>query len=278
MYTPLTRQARVHVTLVSSLNYVEVVPGVFAYRLQQGLEPGTAVASKFASLVSPGTVEGLTTAGAIAAFDADQAAKIADIDGLALVCDGFLESLQQWGFSRTFELMHQRGIDNPVSRTPYTCIVENGVSPDNLVRLDIGSHMVFDRNGTVLPTATYVDYIEAQFHNGCYDLEKAAEVLAKDPRVQFLGGYYHDSPLAEGESPIVSIPSYNAEAGRDKAIHFIFRPTAEDAIRLWQKQLSYNYQYPSTKKHEAMFDLDILGLRAAGVAKYDTFAGYHDQD
>jgi len=42
---------------------------------------------------------------------------------------------------------------------------------------------------------------------------------------------------------------------------------------LWEKAKSLNPRYPSTALHEAVFALDLLGLRAAGIARTDDYYG-----
>ena len=153
-----------------------------------------------------------------------------------------------------------------LSRTPFTDFTAHGASVDNLVRLDHGSHMAFDRHGNSLPVAMLFEYIHARIVDGCYDLEKAAEILRKDPRVRFIPG---DRP---GEQGIIQpVPYYNSRAGSSRHIPFWFMPTADDAKRLWEKQKAMGGTYPSTRGHEAVFELDMLGLRAGGAALYDKF-------
>jgi hypothetical protein len=45
---------------------------------------------------------------------------------------------------------------------------------------------------------------------------------------------------------------------------------------MWKQQQAYGTTYPSTKRFQAMFDLDILGLRAGGAAMFDTFHASKD--
>ena len=138
------------------------------------------------------------------------------------------------------------------------------------VKCDMASHMLFDRFGGVLPVAVYCDYIGARMHNGAYDLKRAVEILANDARIRFVRSARNSK---NNSNPIEAIPYYNAEDGRSECISFWFSPTAEDARLLWKKQQAYGGRYPSTRLHEAMFDLDILGLREGGAARFASYFG-----
>lgn len=152
--------------------------------------------------------------------------------------------------------------------------------PDCLVRVDVSSHMMFDRRGDALPVAVYFDYIAGGgISEGRYDLDKlAAHLLSRDDIWVFprKSGWRRDDCDRESrattvEECITDIPYYNSERGSSKTIYFRWAPTAEDYRRMWAHCLAKKKQYPSTYMHEAIFELDLIGARAAGCALFDDY-------
>jgi hypothetical protein len=94
-----------------------------------------------------------------------------------------------------------------------------------------------------------------QMDRDFYDLSLALRVLQEDPRVTL---------LPDGVSKY--------------ELRFVFRPAPEDIPVIWQKQCSYGTKHPMSKLYVALFDLDMLGLRAAGAAKYADFFGRQHDD
>ena len=148
---------------------------------------------------------------------------------------------------------------------------------DDIVILDIGSHRLMDRHGTILPSAIAFSYIDGGMKDGCYDLEKALVILANDARVSAYGtpstrkGAVDAAPLS-----IEGVPYYNAGGGCSQTITFMFAPTAEDMKVIYEKSSSYSTDHPMARLHRAVFDLDLLGLRAGGAAKFDNFGECDD--
>ena len=167
---------------------------------------------------------------------------------------------------------------------------KHGGTADDLVVMDTGSHMLFDRHGEALPTGILFDYIAAgRISNRNYNLEKAAEILLARPDVDVWahqGGYKSDRPaeirdadtskktgeckLAETvEEALFTIPYYNAERGRTHTMYFLWKPSVEDYRKMWDACKATKTSYPSTNMHQCIFELDLLGLRAGGAAKHD---------
>lgn len=152
-------------------------------------------------------------------------------------------------------------------------LVEGQVDFDDIIYLDNGAHMLFDRFYEVLPTAISFDYSNRMVHDRAYHLDKALEVLVKDPRViprasrETLRRY----PDMANKLAITDADTFDDSVTR--TIEFAFAPTPDDMRTIWEKAKSYGTNYPSTMLRQAVFDLDMLGLRAAGAAKYDTFYG-----
>lgn len=174
---------------------------------------------------------------------------------------------------------------------------KNGGSVDDLVIMDTGSHMLFDRHGEVLPVGMMFEYIShGRITNANHDLTKAAEILLERDDIDLwahAGGFRRDTPaylhgghkrhkgvkLAETvDEAIFSIPYYNAERGRSTCLYFVWKPTREQYSKVWEaaKVVTRKGGYPSTEMHRCIFELDMLGLRAGGAAKYDSY--YKDDE
>lgn len=168
---------------------------------------------------------------------------------------------------------------------------QNGGTADDLVIMDTSSHMLFDRHGDVLPVGIMFEYIShGMVTNASYDLTKAAELLLarddvdvwahqgswKNDRIAYTNGHSRKEgvKLAETvEEAIFAIPSYNADRARNRCLYFIWKPTREQYSQVWEaaKAATRKGGYPSTAMHQMIFELDMLGLRAGGAAKYDTY-------
>lgn len=149
-----------------------------------------------------------------------------------------------------------------VNRKPFE-------APDNwiLVKDDLASHMVFD---TATPPKPYpvglrFDYISGYACDGAYALKKMLPYLQAHPQVSAPEG---------GTLQIESVPYYNVSEGCNQHIEFVFSPTSEQMQALWGAAQVLCPTYPSTALHRAAFDLDIIGLRAAGIARKDKY-GFH---
>jgi hypothetical protein len=157
---------------------------------------------------------------------------------------------------------------------------------NSIVRLDSGSHMVFDRNDQPLPVGVPFDYIShGGITDGRYDIDKLAKHLLKRSDILIYNPQDHldyKKPAKKVADAIVDIPYYNSEPGSTKTIYFIWQPSQADYIRMWTLSQKLNKKYPSTAHHQAIFDLDLLGIRAAGIAYFDNYhesrryTGYDD--
>lgn len=249
------------------LQYALLENELYAYRLEFHAE-GTGMPAAFAKRLAPMTREGLATRKALAAFKSGAAA---DIEGkgtrpLVVVSEDFAADVQRLGFMAALERLHAGPwFKNGDGEKFFTALVEQQVPLDRCVQVDIGSHMVFDRFGEVLPTAMYCDYMAAGMHNGKYDLDLALKVLKKDPRVRFMHPDARRGRNGSAADVIHAIPHYNCDETHSAFLSFWFMPTLEDARKLWVVQKELNPQYPSTQFHGAVEKLDLLGLVAAGA-------------
>lgn len=163
---------------------------------------------------------------------------------------------------------------------PYDVLLADTSAIERLVRVESSSHMLFDRNGLALPTPVFYGHNDGRMTSKTYDLEAVAQLLLSRPDVQIFprSQDWRQEPDYAGtattvKEAIVDGPSYDEEDESYQAIHFAYRPSVEDYRKIWDQCLSYRGQHPSTERHRAVFDLDMLGLRAAGAALTDGYYG-----
>jgi hypothetical protein len=205
-------------------------------------------------------------------------------DRLHVVRAETIEAFRTDGFMRTLKDDSWK-----VGTDPFTAMTSGDFTVNNVVQIDAGNYLVSDHAGNPLPVAITFDYMKG-FDERHYDLERAAAhlltrkdvLLARNPP---RGATYAETNQGEfvaaksAKEAIHNIPSYNAEAGRQYHIAFRWMPSAEDYRKLATKaRLGHSLDYAV-----AVFDLDLLGLRAAGAARGKTFyeksgVGSDDED
>ena len=248
------------VAVTRTVEHIAINDRLVAVRVtQEGvLNKTTKVAAKrFAALLAANKNEMILTLDNLKKLLAGDGYKTEDLHA---VTDAFLESARTKGYVNAAEL-HAKEFsnDNP---TVFERL-EAGESL-RMVKFDYGSHMLFDDEGRVLPTALHYDYTNGSMRNGSYDLAKTLDVLSKLPDV-----YVDDAkPLA-----VQSVPYYNVSPGCSAFLQFWYGPTQEQMEAIWEKAKSMGSTYPSTRLREAAFELDIMGLRAAGAALSNDFYG-----
>jgi hypothetical protein len=181
--------------------------------------------------------------------------KIPPYNEWCMVTHILLEHLQQNGF-----IMND-GLNKEYYEDSFTAFKEQaGI----LVRFDNDAHMVFDSTGEPLPVAIHFDYINS-IENESYNLELVSSILSSRKDILIL-------------KDIHDIPYYNACNGCTKTINFLWQPSVEDYRKMWNKCLLYGSKYPSCEMHQAVFDEDLLGLRAGGASKFDSYAGKYSEE
>lgn len=257
------QSVRAHsLTLTVKVEKVGISADLMAFRLTYSAD--AALPNFLSGIVNEKTIEGVTAPAVIEAFEQGVTAEIKGVTGCFMAQSDFLTVAQKSGFSAaTEQLSADKKSYAGLRKDVYTALVDEALPASRLIVVDISSHMLFQMDGTVLPTAIHCDYVEAGMHDGNYDLDKLVALLKDDARLTFLGER-HRQP---GPAQILAIPSYNADEDRSRYVAFVYSPTAEDAILLWEKMKSYGTQYPSTQRFRAMNDLDILGLRQGGAVK-----------
>ena len=170
---------------------------------------------------------------------------------VVLGCPELLEFMRTKGwFGNNFAVKF-----GELTKSPYTRWNSGGYSAKDLIVLSGGSHNCRDYQGIPLPCAMRIGLSIRQ-----YDLEKATQYLNSN---NFPIGYQND-----------------------RYVTFEWAPSREDYLKMWRKATSYEmgHQEMYAKRpleqsfDRAIFDEDLIGLRAFGAAKFDNFFKWDDTD
>lgn len=134
---------------------------------------------------------------------------------------------------------------------------------ERLVEVSFESHMIFDLSGNPFPVAKGIDYISSNINDENYDLNKAVKEFKKRGDITF----------DDSDTPIQRIPYYNASRSRSSFIPCVWSPSRETYTKVWNECKKMGGKYPSVNFWPAVFNIDALGLRACGAAKFDSFYG-----
>lgn len=146
-----------------------------------------------------------------------------------------------------------------------------------LVKLDSGSHQIVTLDDKPLAGAMFFDYIDAAMHNGLYDIRKAAEILlARNdvrlfPVAAYGGRADHDGTATTVEEALLEVPYYNRDLGHTEFLEGFYQPTPQDYEKIYARATELRPDYPPLEFFRAIYDLDILGLRAGGAALTQDF-------
>ncbi len=197
----------------------------------------------------------------------------------------FTAETEIWAFNRPvreafrdfgWEMAHKAAFSDPENaflERLFDRFAAGSLSAGDIVRFDNASKMAFTLDGAVLPKAILFDPDYGRITDQTYDVKLAAEhLLARDDVVLFkhspFGGWGRGVAktvkAAIGTAPI---EQHDEDVDYDAALCFLWRPNFEDSQNLWAQCQSYGGLHPSTEIHRAVFDADLIGLRAAGAAK-----------
>jgi hypothetical protein len=267
----MIEQLSINTAVVSTrLQYKQVEKGIAAFKIASTVETVKSVGELKVNLAS--LIPTAETSGYV------------DDRNLKLLRQGKpYQTLQFWRLDASTRELIRTGGWQAWEKAGYVKskdVFEAVADPDCLVKVDTGSHMLFDRYGAALPVGINFDYIShGGITEGRYDLKKlAAHLLSRDdvqifPRKE---GWRTDQCDKEGRATqvdqcITNIPYYNSERGASQTIYFRWAPTKEVYQRMWAHCLKKKKQYPSTYMHQAIFELDLLGVRACGAALFDDY-------
>lgn len=219
---------------------------------------------------SPMIMEGITDDVGIAGLRNGDTRTASAASDWKVISNAGLELFRTYGLCRSefSEQFHAEFSEHPFFDLEY-----GKATVDNVVRYDSFSELLFDRQGMLMPKAMYGCYIDAHLDEQSYDLEKAAAHLLtrEDVFVAAARGFTDPDMQTPALSPldaIHGIPGYNASPGRQRCLHILWRPSKADYQKMWDQANTYG-KHASLSNWRAIFDLDLLGLRAAGASKED---------
>lgn len=166
----------------------------------------------------------------------------------------------------------------PGTELPLLALETGENTPEDLLLWSRYSSTFFSMKGDPLPQVLSFDYIDGNICDGAYILERALQVLKADPRV-----LPPDEPNAvyteRGTLRIEAVPHYNRRPGSRQTLKFLFAPTEADMKKMVDHDPKARTCDDARRK--AVFELDLLGLRAAGAARckeyYDNMADEDDE-
>lgn len=256
-------------TLKRSLDCIELDHDLWVYKVSFDVAfDSKSLPKNFKQAFRLPTYQGVAHVSQIEAFKKGTADRIENIERMVVGDAAFREQVRCDGFMQAWEA-HGNALQTNTAAV-YDLFVSGNIEPEDLVVMDIGTHSLFHRDGTPLPAAVYFDYMNGNFRNGSYDLVKAAEHLSNIPNVVL-------TPNREDEY-VHEVPYYNRTSSSKEGLVFLFTPTREQFLALWPVMQKLHKTHPGIMVREAIFETDMLGLRACGAAKYDTYYGCDGDD
>lgn len=256
-----------------TLEYLDVTPELVAYKLTNGASfteldsDGQALPENMRNAYAARRMQGLALKKNVVAFVNDRAEALVPCTDMLLVPAKFLDDARTLGYMPAFD-KHSKALDK--LSDVFDALSSGKADLSQVVRSDVGGHMLFDRFGEVLPTAVHFDYMQGRVTDGVYRLELLVRHLESDPRVL---PAHPRTPSQKSKLDIKEVPYYNWSPGCQRHVPFVFCPTQQDMQQMWAAMKKLNRRYPSTAAHEAIFKLDVLGLRKSGAAKHKEYWG-----
>lgn len=244
------------------LSTFPVAPDLAYFELEVAADFEETASASLRARFTPAPVFGFARPGDLEAFKRNEAQEIPRVN-VRIVPPGFREAMQRQLFMDALE-EYQNDFTKPCSRIED--LRAGNVSLDDIVTLDIGSHLLFDRFGDPLPVGILFDYVNGPIKESSYDLDGALEILLKDPRVI---PFRSKRQPAQGGLRVTRVgdlyPGDDEQYVRH--IRFIFAPTADDIKAIWAKCQSYDTTYPFSMRRQAVLDLDLLGLQSCRLVQ-----------
>jgi len=222
----------------------------------------------------PEVTEGVITKAALADFKANRALTVSK---MVVFSDDLKESIRRRGWHVTFAADGENRGVNEIRYDVFTAITNGTAGINNLVTPDWGNYIAYDVHGNLLPTAVVMSYIDGYIDNGHYNLKRAAEHLLSRSDVTVFKDRTRtranpDEAATTVAEAISAIPYYNASSERSQHIEFCWSPSAEDFKRMINHVIKRKKHVAlHSEWYMAIFELDLLGLRAAGAALFDNY-------
>ncbi len=242
-----------------SLEYAEVRPGLSVFRLRTWttFSEAEAVCPEMLLRTPPAVFEGFATSEDINKLLSGELATLPRDTELTFVPAELRERAPELAFDDLLRAV-------PEANKPFTVFESGRATGDDLVRLSRKSHSVSSYEGLPLPQPLAFSYMDGDFSDGAYRLEKALNVLLHRPGIR-------PRRRAGGakELSISAVPYYNSRPGCTKTIEFEFIPTDAEMAQMCAHLPAAIERHEA--RRQAVFELDLLGLRAAGATKFEKY-------
>lgn len=154
--------------------------------------------------------------------------------------------------------------------------LEAGGSLEDLIWSDFDAMQYRDIHGNYMVAPIVFEYISAQSDDSLYDLTALVEHLRDRDDIQFVDINWKGMTRLEKDDKLVQkavhrIPSYNIDEDdhgnevRSYFAQFTWVPTLDQYTEIMDAHVS------NMDRHKYIFDNDMLGLKAAGITRRDTF-------
>lgn len=262
-------------TVKTSAEFIEVAPGVFAFKRTQERKKNHISeeedATSHAKNVSQGFVDQENKQKMLSgrAFAAHA--------GYVLLTKDSRDLRGKHGNAAEDKAVRARISNGNLTQRAFDALVSGEAGVDDVVHFN-GSGFGRLRNGDVAPHAVFFDYISnGRVSNLTYDLNKLVSHLMSRSDVRFhqVNGWRGEpDPMRHTKNTaevIGAIPSYNADDEKTQTVSFIWTPSQEDLRRIWEMTGAESGEYALSGLHKLIFDQDLLGLRACGAALCDDY-------
>ena len=186
-----------------------------------------------------------------------------------------------WAVRKQIEKEARKVFDDANIKLPYTAFTNGEVSLEELAYYAFESHLILDYDGNPLPTAfEFSDVVtDRSIDERAYDLKKAVQILMKRDDVQFLNESGDALKKTGNSSKICRSRSWSSHTQEYNYLHIMWSPSNQDMQAIWdyckqvypKKHLSRYDITPYQMAYRAIFEKDLLGLRAGGAAKFGSY-------
>lgn len=245
------------------LSYVWINDMLYAYRHQIAFDREDATG--MSALVSINDVDtyGIATLPDLVAYEKGACNEIKRISRLCYVTQEFLDDVR----TRTPFYATQAHKLEAFDASAYGAAVRGELDPDRLVTVNLAKMMVYDRFGRPVASAIQFDFMNGSMSDINYDLGIALRVLSADKRVVPVNEKREKIQALE----ITAIPYY-LESDASQELRFCFTLSSSEQLVL-QEAAGVKEVSGWAQIRQAMFDTDIMGLRAAGAQKTERIDG-----
>jgi hypothetical protein len=252
------------VTILQEVQYAVLEGTLCVYKHITASRQNSGAKKTFESLLPNRTIQGFAELKSIESFLKGQTPYISELVDFLYVDQSLLKIAQEKGYAAAANAFAEISKDN----RQFSLFEKGELDLAGIVKWDFRTRMLYDRFGEVLPTAVFFNYMNGNLRNGAYDLEKVVKILSKRKGIQALQG---ERKLEVEKLCIDEVPYYNRRGACSAQVQFIFQPTVREMRAMWAKMQELNKRTPSIGEHLAIFELDLLGLRKGGAAKYQDY-------